>query len=68
MNIQLKEKLKECEEEKLRILEQLKYLEAQKDVVVVSKSGEHVDLERAMMSVDDMIKYRHKIVGDVEQI
>ena len=46
----------------------MKYLEAQKDVVVVSKSGENIDLGRAMMSVDEMLKYRHKITGDVQQI
>ena len=36
LNIQLREKLKECEIEKCQILEQLKFLEGRKDVTVVT--------------------------------
>lgn len=62
MNVQLKEKLRECEVEKERIVEQLKFLQAQKDVTVVAKTGEHVDIEVSTMSIDEMLRYRATII------
>ena len=61
LNVQLKEKLKECELEKLRIVEQLKLLEGEKEVTVVTKSDNHVDLDKASMNIDDMLRYRVKV-------
>ena len=68
LNVQLKEKLKECELEKLRIVEQLKLLEGQKEVTVVTKSDNHVDLDKASMNIDDMLRYRTKVQNDVEEV
>ena len=62
LGIQLKEKLKECQVEKERIIEQLKFLEGQKDVVVVTKKGGHSDIETSSMSINEMLKYKANIV------
>lgn len=58
LNIQLREKLKECEIEKCRIQEQVKHLEGQRDVTVVQQTGNDTDLQRQMMNVDQMLQYR----------
>lgn len=68
MNVQLKEKLKECELEKLRIAEQLKHLEGRKEVTVVTKSDNHVELETADMNLGEMVKYSGQVVQDVDQV
>ena len=67
LNIQLKEKLKECEYEKERIKEQLKFLEGQKDVVVVTKTGGHMDIETSSMSINEMLLYRDTILKNLEE-
>lgn len=67
LNIQLKEKLKECELEKDRIKEQLKFLEGQKDVVVVTKTGGHMDIETSSMSINEMLRYKETILKNLEE-
>jgi len=54
--------LKECEVEKCRIIEQLKFLEGQKDVTVVTSTGGHVDLQKSAMSIEEMLRYRYKVL------
>jgi hypothetical protein len=67
LNIQLKEKLKECEYEKERIREQLKFLQAQKDVVVVTKTGTAMDIETSSMNINEMLRYKDTIVKNLEE-
>ena len=64
----MKEKLKESEIEKCQILEQLKFLEGQKDVTVVTQSGTDVDLKKSLMSVDEMLQYRTTIVKNLDEV
>jgi hypothetical protein len=68
LNLQLKEKLKECEMEKLRIIEQLSLMEAKHDVVVVKKADNHIDLETVQMNVNELLNYRGKILKDLDLI
>ena len=68
LNVQLKEKLKECEVERLEVGEQLKLLEAQKEVTVVAKTDDHVDLEKAQMTFDEMVNYRGKVLRNLEEV
>ena len=58
--------MKECEVEKCRIIEQLKFLEGQKDVTVVTSTGGNVDLQKSVMSIDEMLRYRHKVLQDLD--
>jgi hypothetical protein len=37
-------------------------------VTIVTKSDNHVDLEKSSMNIDEMIKYRSKIIKDNEEI
>jgi len=37
-------------------------------VTIVTKSDNHVDLEKSSMNIDEMIKYRAKIIKDNEEI
>ena len=66
--MQLKEQLRECEVEKERIVEQLKFLEAQKNVTVVAKTGENLDIEKTTMNVNEMLRYKATIVGNLEEV
>lgn len=68
MNLQLKEKLKECEMEKLRIIEQLSLMEAKHDVVVIKKGDNHIDLDKAQMNVNELINYRQKVLKDLDLV
>lgn len=54
--------------EKLQIIEQLKLMEAKHDVVVVTVDDNNVELDRALMNVNEMIDYRQKILRDIEVI
>jgi valyl-tRNA synthetase len=62
LNVQLKEKLKECEMEKLQIIEQLDLLEAKQEVTVVTKTENHVDLDKSMMNINELINYRRTVI------
>lgn len=66
MNIQLKEKLKECEMEKLQIIEQLTMLDGQKEVTVVSKKEDHMLFESTNMTVDELVAYRGVVIKNIE--
>ena len=37
-------------------------------MTIVTKSDNHVDLEKSSMNIDEMIKYRAKIIKDNEEI
>ena len=37
-------------------------------MTIVTKSDNHVDLEKSSMNIDEMIKYRSKIIKDNEEI
>ena len=37
-------------------------------MTIVTKSDNHVDLEKFSMNIDEMIKYRSKIIKDNEEI
>lgn len=69
LNIQLKERLKQCEVEKFQIVEQLRELEAQKDVTVVARNeGANGDLKKSAMGVEDMMRYRHTILYNLDEV
>lgn len=68
LNVQLKTKLKECEMERLLIVEQLRALDAKHSVTVVSKNDNHIDLDKAEMNVSELINYRRKIIDNVYQV
>lgn len=68
LNVQLKTKIKECEMEKMTIIEQLKQMEAKHDVTVVSKTEQHIDLEKAEMNVTELINYRKKVADNLVQV
>ena len=35
-------------------------------MTVVTSTGGHVDLEKSLMSIDDMLRYRQKVVLDMD--
>lgn len=37
-------------------------------MTIVTKSDNHVDLEKSSMNIDEMIKYRSKIIKDNDEI
>jgi len=37
-------------------------------VTIVTKSDNHVDIEKSSMNIDEMMKYRSKIIKDNEEI
>lgn len=43
-------------------------MEGQKDVTVVTKCDNHVDLEKSSMNINEMINYRSKIIKDNDEI
>jgi hypothetical protein len=45
----------------------LKFLEGQKDVVIITKSGGHMDIETSSMSINEMLKYRDTIIKNLEE-
>ena len=68
MNMQLKEKLKEIEIEKARIQETVKGMDAAKDVFVVNKNGEKMELSTSEMTVEELLKYRKTVVQSLEDV
>lgn len=69
LNIQLKERLKQCEVEKFQIIEQLRELEAQKNVTVVARNeGTQGDLRQSMMGVEEMLRYRQTIMHNLDDV
>ena len=45
----------------------MKFLEGQKDVVIVTKSGGNMDIETSSMSVNEMLRYRETILKNLEE-
>jgi len=65
MNMQLREELKRCEMERLRVLERIKLLSGEKEVVVVRTNGMKktykvttINIERML---DDINRYRDEV-------
>ena len=35
-------------------------------MTVVTQTGSHVDLSKSLMSIDEMLRYRHTVVADLD--
>ena len=68
MNVQLKEKIKECELEKLNIMEQLELMNQKHDVIVVSKDVNDLEFSKVEMTVTEYLNYRGKVIKELEQV
>ena len=69
MNARLQEELQRCEKERLRILERIKYLSGEKELVVETTDGvkktfkvTQVNIERVLSSIESQ-----KFEGDANQ-
>ena len=49
-------------------MEQLRVLEGDKDVTVVSRQGREVNLDRASMTVNELLRYKDSVLRDAAQI
>ena len=72
MNHRLQEELRRCEKERLRILERIKYLSGEKEVVIESVDGvkktfkvTQINIENLLKSVEDQ---KGRLISDEEMV
>ena len=65
-NVELKEKIKANEEEYDSIFREIKLLQSKKNVTYITKNGGQIDLSKISMSIDDMVRYKQKVLIDCE--
>lgn len=46
----------------------MRILQAQKDVTVVSKNGNEMNLQKVSMRFEDMLVYRQTVINDLQDI
>jgi len=56
--LEIKEKIKQCQNERDQLLDQLTMLQQDKDIAVVSRQGGELDFQKVSMKFEDMLIHR----------
>jgi len=65
-NIELRELIIKNQKDKEDLQNQINFLKGQKDVTFVSRNGNQIDLQRAIMSIEELKVYKEKIMRETE--